>query len=74
MPAQWTGDVVGIAHNHRISMQELADAVGWHSKYLSAVLNGRRVPPGAEEKVRAALDALVKARAEDDCEGHEGHI
>jgi predicted urease superfamily metal-dependent hydrolase len=63
MPEQWTGDVVGELHLANISMEQLADEVGWHPKYLSAVMNGHRKPKDAEQKVRDALDRL-KAKKE----------
>ena len=59
MPAQWTAEIIGKMHLNGITAARLAEAVGWHPKYLSAVLNGRKNPNGAEEKLRAALDALV---------------
>lgn len=62
MPEQWTGDVVGELHLANISMEQLADEVGWHPKYLSAVMNGHRKPKDAEQKVRDALDRLKAAK------------
>ena len=62
MPAQWTANVIGQMHLNRISAKMLANAVGWHPKYLSAVLNGHKCPKDAEEKVCAALRSLLAAR------------
>jgi len=64
MPEKWTGEVVGLMHNHRVSFQQLADKLGWHVKYLSAVLNSKRKPIDAEEKVRSALTELIKEQSE----------
>lgn len=55
MLAQWTGALVGEMHLKKVTALQLAKEVGWNSKYLSAVLNGRKEPKGAEEKLRAAL-------------------
>lgn len=60
MIAQWTGDVIGEMHVAGVSMKRLADELGWNVKYLSAVLNCRREPKNAEQKVRAALSAIVE--------------
>ena len=60
MPEKWTGDVIGIMHINRISFQQLADKLGWHVKYLSAVMNGKRSPAGAEEKVKNALAEILR--------------
>lgn len=64
MPAQWTGEVLGEMHLNDISAQELAEKIGIHPKYLSAIMNGHREPKGAEEKVRAALDELIQEKKE----------
>lgn len=65
MPKKWTGDLVGLMHNHKISFQALADELGVTNRYVSMVLNGHRDPPGAEDKFRAAVNELVsKAAAE----------
>lgn len=59
MSAQWTGEVIGKMHLAKVSMKQLASEIGWHEKYLSAVMNGHREPKGAEEKVRDALSRLL---------------
>lgn len=59
MPAQWTAEIIGKMHLHGITAVQLAAEVDWHPKYLSAVLNGRKSPAGAEEKVRGAVDRLI---------------
>lgn len=64
MPEKWTGDVVGRMHTHRIKMDELAAALGWHPKYLSLVINGHRQPLAAEAKVTAALNQIIAERKE----------
>lgn len=64
MLAQWTGDVVGIMHTHKITAKQLAERLSWNDKYLSSVLNGKREPKDAEAKVRAALDELIAERNE----------
>lgn len=64
MPEKWTGDVVGVMHTHRLKMDELAAVLGWHPKYLSAVINGHRRPAGAEAKVKAALSELLREEAD----------
>lgn len=40
MLAQWIGDVIGEMHKNKITASELANEIGWHPKYLSAILNG----------------------------------
>ena len=64
MPAQWTGEVLGEMHLNSISAQELSRKMGIHPKYFSAIMNGHRKPEGAEEKVRAALNELIREKTE----------
>ena len=59
MPAQWTATLIGEMHLNGIKAKQLAAEVGWHEKYLSAVLNGHRNPKNAEQNLRAALDRLI---------------
>lgn len=63
MPAQWTAKIVGEMHLRNITALQLADAVGWHPKYLSSVLNGHRNPKGAEEKLTRALEQFGREDA-----------
>lgn len=59
MPAQWTGDIIGQMHLHRIQKRNLAEELSVTPEYVSMVLNGRRDPPDAEQKFREALARLV---------------
>ena len=62
MPAQWTGDMVGKMHNNRITMTQVAEKLGVTKAYVCMVLNGHRNPKGAEQRVMAALDELIKEK------------
>lgn len=66
MLAQWTGEVVGKMHIYGITSKELARYLGYHEKYVSAVLNGKRSPEGAETGFKTALDELIKSKAEEE--------
>lgn len=60
MPEHWTGEILCEMHLHKVTAKRLAAEIGWHEKYLSAVLNGRRTPKGGESKARAALTRIVQ--------------
>ena len=64
MPETWTGDIVAALHVNRITQRELAEEMGVTGVYVSTLLNGRASPAGAEEKMRAALDAIIARRKE----------
>lgn len=65
MPAQWTGKLIGKMHIKGVTAKQLAAEVGWHEKYLSAVINGHKKPKGAKEKLSAALERIVAAQTQD---------
>lgn len=58
MPKEWTGNLVGLMHVHKISFQTLAEHLGLSKQYVSMVLNGKRNPPDAEARFRQAVDEL----------------
>jgi predicted XRE-type DNA-binding protein len=59
MLAQWTADLVGKLHKHRITQKQLAEELGVTREYVSMVLNGHRCPDGAERTFTDALDRLI---------------
>jgi predicted transcriptional regulator len=56
---KWTGDLVGLMHNHKISKTELANELGVTREYVSMVLNEHRAPAGAKERFESAVDRLI---------------
>lgn len=62
MLAQWMEAFFGKKRAYKVKDAEIAAEVGWHPKYLSAVLNGHRSPQGAEEKLTAALDKIIERK------------
>lgn len=62
MPAQWTAEIIGKMHLHRISQKALAQHLGMTPEYISMVLNGHRDPPDAEARFRVALAGLLEQR------------
>lgn len=63
MLAQWTGDLVGQMHKHKVSKTQLANEMGVTREYVSMVLNGHREPAGAAKKFTAALERIVDRRS-----------
>lgn len=64
MPAQWTGEVIGKMHMNHITGTQLARHLGYHPKYVSAVLNGRREPKNAENVFRQAVEEITVQRSD----------
>lgn len=63
MPELWTGDVVGKMHTNKITNMDMADELGVTPEYVSMVLNGKRSPQQAEQKFRAAVDAIADRKS-----------
>lgn len=59
LPKKWTGDLVGLMHDNKITMQMLAEKLGVTNRYVSMVLNGHREPAGAEQRFRVAVNELI---------------
>lgn len=65
MPKKWTGNLVGLMHDNKISKTQLAEKLCVRREYVSMVLNGHREPIGAEERFQKAVDELIsKAHTE----------
>lgn len=60
MIAQWIGEVTALMRVHKITSTQLAEKLGFRREYISMIFNGHRDPAGAEQKIRAALDDLIK--------------
>ena len=62
MSEQWTGQIVGLLHTHRITQAELAAELGLTAQYISMVLNGKKSSKGINERMEAAIQAIVDRR------------
>lgn len=71
MPEAWTGQLIGLMHNERITYDQIAEQMGVTKSYLSMIFNGKRNPPDAKERISAAIEAVRKNKAQDTV-GKEG--
>ena len=62
MKDQWTGRLVGIMHCEGITRHELANELGVKKSYISMILNCDRKPPNAQQRLEAAVDAIIERR------------
>lgn len=65
MPAQWTAKLLGKMHIYGITAKQLAAQLGYHPKYVSAVMNGHKEPRGAEQRFNAALDEIITTKGKE---------
>lgn len=66
MPQPWTGELIGRMHNAGVTYEELAKEIGVGKSYISMLLNSKRNPPGAEERLNRAFVAILRKRKEED--------
>ncbi len=64
MPEKWTGNLVGRMHNERVTLDDLAKQMGLSRGYVSMILNGKRSPDGAKERLNTAFADVLAARKE----------
>ena len=63
MPKKWTGNLVGLMHNNNITFSDLADELGVTNRYVSALLNSHKEPPGIEERLTEAVNRIIERKA-----------
>ena len=56
---KWTGNLVGLMHDHKISQAKLAEELGVTREYVSMILNEHRDPPGAEDRFTEAFMNII---------------
>jgi transcriptional regulator with XRE-family HTH domain len=59
---KWTGRLIGKMHNERIKFEDVASELDMSVGYLSMILNGKRNPPGAKDRLEQAVNAIVERR------------
>ena len=62
MTKKWTGNLVGLMHDHKVSKTELAVELSVSREYVSMVLNGHREPANAKERFEAAVNRLIEKK------------
>lgn len=65
LPKAWTGKLVGKMHTHKVSYEDVAAELGVTKSYISMILNSKREPDGAKERLEAAVNAIIQKRRED---------
>ena len=59
---KWTGNLVGLLHDNKISKTQLAEELGVTREYVSMVLNGHREPAGVEDRFRKAVEEIIASQ------------
>lgn len=61
---QWISEAVGKMHVNKITGIDIAKYLGVTAQYVSEILNGKKTPKNAKEKIFSAIDGICKLRAE----------
>ena len=61
---QWTGDLVGKMHNEKIRLEDVALDLGVTKAYVSMLLNCKRKPKDAREKLEHAVEEIIRRKNE----------
>lgn len=62
MPEAWTGKLIGEMHNANVTYDDLAAEIGCGKAYISMILNGKRSPQGAKERLCSAFERVIENR------------
>ena len=63
MRALWAGQLIGDMYDAHVSARQLADYMGLTPEYVSMVLNGKKTPKGAAQRLRSALQEMCNGKA-----------
>ncbi len=64
MPASWTGKLIGEMHNKGVTYDDLGEELGVTKSYISMILNGKRNPPGIEQRMEEAVRNIIQRKGE----------
>ena len=59
----WTGEVKGMMHINEITNDDVACHMGVTRAYVSMLLNGKKTPKDAEDRVKKAIEEIILLRA-----------
>lgn len=59
----WIAVAVGKMHINKIMHKDVAKKLGFTEEYLSMILNGKKSPKGASERIMNAIEEIITERA-----------
>ena len=62
MIEKWTGILIGKMHNANVTYDDLANELGLNKGYISMILNCKRTPPDAKERLEGAFNSILRKR------------
>ena len=58
----WIGKAIAKMHINGISQRDVSDKMGITYSYLSEILNGKKTPKTAKERVNTAIEEIIEER------------
>jgi transcriptional regulator with XRE-family HTH domain len=58
----WIAVAVGKMHVNKVLHKDVASRMGVTEEYLSMILNGKKTPKGASERILTAIDEIIAER------------
>lgn len=65
----WQAEVKGLMYRYDIKNTDIAERLGIGSQYVASIFTGKKTPPDAEERFRAAVDDIIRERSIENAEG-----
>ena len=62
MPEKWTGTLIVIMHNEKITYDDVAEKLGVSKAYVSMILNGSRKPNNIRKRFEETIKLIIAER------------
>lgn len=62
MVNEWIGEAIGLMHINKIQAKEVAKHIGITPEYFSMIMNGKKKPKNAEQKIMKAISEIIAAK------------
>ena len=65
----WQAELKGLMYRHSIMNKDIAKHLGCSDEWIAKMFTGKRTPHDAEERLRKAVDDIIRERSIENAEG-----
>ena len=65
----WQAELKGLMYRHSIMNKDIAKYLGFSEGWIAKMFTGKRTPHDAEERLRKAVDDIIRERSIENAEG-----
>lgn len=65
----WQGELKGLMYRHSIQNKDIAEKIGCSNEWVAKMFTGKRTPHDAEERLRKAVDDIIRERRFENADG-----